>query len=225
MLLENFSHFATGGAVEADVKQTLEASERALCDKNHQYFKKALGLAEAWRAFESFRDSLVYLDIETDGGQGGESVTIVGIYDGSTYHVFQKNENLADFPDFMSHYGMVVTFFGSGFDLPVLQRKFWNLTFDQVHLDLCPTLKRLGYRGGLKKIEKQVGIARGDETEGLSGLDAVYMWRAFLTGDKQALDRLIAYNREDVVNLERLAELAVAKMTETTWGAAQKSVV
>jgi uncharacterized protein YprB with RNaseH-like and TPR domain len=116
---------------------------------------------------------------------------------------------------------MIVTFFGSGFDVPMLQKRFRDVKFDQIHLDLCPTLRRLGFRGGLKSIEKQVGIARVEETQGLTGFDAIKLWNRYLRNrDDSALETLIAYNREDVVNLEFLAELAYKGLKEQVYDAA-----
>ena len=112
---------------------------------------------------------------------------------------------------------MLVTFFGSGFDLPMLEKRFRGHTFNQIHFDLCPTLRRLGLRGGLKSIERQLGIARGEETDGLSGWDAVKLWNMYYhLGDEAALERLVAYNREDVVNLETLAIYAVERLQVQT---------
>ena len=79
---------------------------------------------------------------------------------------------------------------------------------DQIYLDLVHPLRRLGFVGGLKAIESQVGILRSEETTGLGGFDAVRLWRAYNRGDDDALDLLLEYNMEDVVNLEPLAELA-----------------
>jgi len=216
-LLENLPDAPLGTASQIDAQKTLEESIQALENREHQYFSKKLGLGEAWRAFHDFRDELVYLDIETDGGMHGDSVTIIGIYGNGQFRAFVKGNDIEEFQDAISHYGMIVTFFGSGFDLPMIQKRFWGITLDQIHLDLCPTLKRLGYRGGLKKIEKQVGIARDEETDGMSGLDAIVMWNAYMRGDQDALRKLILYNEEDVVNLERLAELAYDKMKAVTF--------
>lgn len=194
----------------------IETSRANLQGEVHQYFSRALGVAEAWRAFPEFRRRAVYLDIETDGGDRGDSVTMVGLYDGETFRALVKGEDLGAFPDVISHYGMIVTFFGAGFDLPMLQKAFPNLRLDQIHLDLCPTLRRVGLHGGLKKIEKALGIERSPETDGLNGMDAVRLWRAHRLGSDTALERLIAYNREDVVNLERLAEIAYKRMYYAT---------
>lgn len=175
-------------------------------------------MKEAWRAFPQFRSSCVYLDIETDGTQGSNSVTTIGLYDGKDYQCLVKGIDLENFRDIISHYSMIVTFFGAGFDLPVLQKRFLGLRFDQIHIDLCPVLKQVGFRGGLKSIERELGIQRSEQTAGLTGRDAIFLWRRFTNlRDDRALETLIAYNREDVVNLERLAEVAYAALRTQTY--------
>ncbi len=207
--------FTTGGVERAYFTSIVKRSVDSLKKHDHTFFAQALGAKEAWRAWPEFRNRVVYLDIETDGGQSGSSVTMVGLYDGADFRCLVKGEDLDEFPEVISRYGMIVTFFGTGFDLPMLRRAFRGLEFDQIHLDLCHTLKRVGYRGGLKKIEKQLGIARGEETDGLSGWDAVRLWREHLEGKDKSLQTLIDYNREDVVNLETLAQIAFDKLRNT----------
>ena len=216
-LLEGLGSAPVGSADRDIVRIHLEESLLALEAGNSEFFRKTLGLREAWRAWELFRDRCVYLDIETDGGQQGSSVTIVGLYDGADFTVLVTERDLDDLLDKLEPSRMLVTFFGSGFDLPMLEKRFRGHTFNQIHLDLCPTLRRLGLRGGLKSIERQLGIARGDDTEGLSGWDAVKLWNQYYhLGDEAALERLIAYNREDVVNLETLAIYAVERLQVQT---------
>lgn len=198
------------------LREGLLRSEVALDAGEHQFFSHGLGLRESWRAWPEFRDRCVYLDIETDGGRSGDSVTMVGLYDGE-FQALIKGDGLHAFPDVISNYGMIVTFFGSGFDIPVLQNKFPHVPFDHLHLDLCPTFRRLGVGGGLKKIEKLFEIAREDETDGLTGWDAVKLWRRWKTfHDSDALRTLVAYNREDVVNLEILAGILYERMVAAT---------
>jgi uncharacterized protein YprB with RNaseH-like and TPR domain len=106
-----------------------------------------------------------------------------------------------------------VTFFGTGFDIPVLQKNFKSFQFDQIHIDLCPMLRSLGYRGGLKSIEKEIGIQRDPSVDGLTGYDAVKLWRRYRNlRDERAMETLIAYNKADVVNLEALMVKAYKKM-------------
>ncbi len=208
------------GVVSRDVmRRSVEQSAVALAERNHNYFRSGLGSDKAWRAFPEFRESCVYLDIETDGGKSGSSITTIGLFDGSEFRALIQGKDLDDFPEIMAQYKMVVTFFGASFDIPMLQKAFKDVRFDQIHIDLCPTLRQIGVRGGLKKIEKQLGIARGDDTDGLDGLDAIRLWRRYKNlGEDEALETLIAYNREDVVNMERLAEFAYEGLSKSTLG-------
>lgn len=212
MLLDNLQDARLGTASKEDCRRTLEMAEEMLAEGNHQYFAKKLGVYEAWRAWDTFRNKAVYLDVETDGRTYGDCLTVVGLYDGKEFRALVRDRDLDQFVDAISHYSLIVTFFGAGFDLPVLQKSFWNLQLDQIHFDLCPTLKRLGFRGGLKQIERQCGIQRRPEVEGLTGMDAVLLWNRYLRGEAGALDRLIEYNKADVVNLEKLAEIACLKL-------------
>lgn len=222
-LLDGIDRYSFGTAARDDVKRHIEQSQNSLEQGEHQFFARGLGMSEAWRAWPEFRGKCVYLDIETDGGRSGAAITTVGLYDGESFRALVQGDDLGNFPDIISGYSMIVTFFGAGFDLPMLQKRFGALRFDQIHIDLCPTLRRLGYRGGLKSIEKQLGIARSEETDGLTGLDAIRLWRQYERGNKKALETLIEYNREDVVNLERLAELAYTKLKATSFDAAVRN--
>lgn len=206
--LENPDRFRVGSASHELTRDHIAASKEALEEGRHQFFRTSLGLADSWRAWSEFRDSCVYLDIETDGGRSGQSVTMIGLYDGKDFRALVKGEDLEDFRDIISRYSMIVTFFGAGFDIPMLQKRFRSIVFDQIHLDLCLALKKLGYKGGLKRIEKELGISRGDDLDGLNGRDAIRLWQSYQFGSNKALETLIAYNKEDVVNLERLAEVA-----------------
>ena len=59
--------------------------------------------------------------------------------------------------------------------------------------------------GGLKKVEVKLGIPR--QIEGIGGWEAVLLWRRYQQyGDTQALDTLLKYNAEDVMNLKILKE-------------------
>lgn len=198
------------------VRGHIEGSVKALDQRHHQYFADGLSSREAWRAWPEFSDSICYLDIETDGGQSGDSITTVGLYDGENFTCLIKGQDLGSFPDVISRYGMIVTFFGQGFDIPMLKKAFPQVPFDHIHLDLCFALKRVGVRGGLKKIEKQFGINRGDDTDGLSGLDAIRLWREYQRGRDESLETLIEYNKEDVVNLQTLAAITYGKLRAET---------
>jgi len=216
--LADIDKFSCGYAKREAVREYLELCQGWIADREHRHFASTLGHREAWRAFPDFRDRCVFLDIETDGGRSGSSVTTIGMYDGKEFRCLVKGRDLRQFPEVIRQYGMIVTFFGASFDLPMLQKCFRGLKFDQIHLDLCPTLRRLGHHGGLKKIEKRLGIGRGEETDGLDGLDAIRLWRRYqVLGEESALETLIAYNRDDVVNLETLALYAYEHLKAQTF--------
>jgi uncharacterized protein len=95
----------------------------------------------------------------------------------------------------------VVTFNGSSFDLPMIRKRLYaDLRRDFEHCDLLHVCRRRGLRGGLKRVETMLGIARA--TAGISGWDAPRLWNRYeMAGDQAALELLLEYNREDVVNL------------------------
>lgn len=210
--LDSPGDFRIGGTDRRLFDKFILQSQKQLAERDYSFFTSTLGNKEAWRAWPSFRSDTVYLDIETDGGQSGNAITMVGLYDGADFKCLVKGDDLEYFPEIIEKYSMIVTFFGSGFDIPMLKKAFPEVRFDHLHLDLCHALKRVGYRGGLKKIEKTLGIARTDETDGLTGFDAIRLWNEYQSGRDESLSTLIEYNREDVVNLERLAEIGFEKL-------------
>ncbi len=190
----------------------LDESVRSLRRGDHRHFARALASGDHWRAFPEFRPRTAYLDIETTGCSGSDMVTMVGLYDGSRTYSLVSGDNLDEFPDLIARYALLVTFNGSSFDLPFLRRRFPGLPLDHLHLDLMHVLRRLGLSGGLKAIERTVGIARHDDIANLDGWDAVRLWREYCRGKEESLDLLVRYNTADIENLERLAELAYRGM-------------
>ena len=170
--------------------------------------------AEHWRFYPSL-GKVVYLDIETGGDpQDWGGITLVGLYDGHQLRQYQADRDLGDLNDAMQGYQAVVTFAGSTFDLPVLRQVFGNLLVPPVHIDLRWPLKRLGQVGGLKRIERRLGLERPQELRDLDGLDAVRLWRQYQeSGDRRALELLKHYNALDVINLEPLLRLSVRMLS------------
>lgn len=192
-------------------RQVLETSIAHRQDA--KFFQDLLPTREIWRIFEAFRERAAYLDIETSGGQQGiHEITIIGLYDGTEVQTFVSGKDLEAFEPAISAYDLLITFNGTTFDLPFIRRTFPGISLPPAHIDLRFLLNRLGYRGGLKKIEKNLGIERDASIDGLSGYDAVLLWNAYEWGDMEALARLIEYNRADIVNLEPLMEVAFTSM-------------
>ncbi len=178
------------------------------------YFAERLQAAEHWRLFRAF-PRVGYLDIETTGTfWPGLLVTVVGLYDGATMRQYVQGFNLREFPKAVQDFDMLVTFNGTQFDLPVLRSYFPDLVLPPLHVDLRFLLARLGYKGGLKKIEPRFGIQRPNEVDGMDGYMAVILWGRYQRGDRTSLDLLLKYNREDVINLEVLMARAFEMQRE-----------
>lgn len=177
------------------------------------FFSQRLPPGEMWRLFRAFQDRAVYLDIETSGGyQGVDDITVIGIYDGTDVQTFVNGINLDDFEIAIAAYNLVITFNGARFDLPFIRSRFPGISLPPAHIDLRFLLKRLGYAGGLKKIEKDLGITRESSIDGMDGFEAVRLWQAYRWGDDTALETLIRYNRADIVNLEPLMKIGYREM-------------
>jgi uncharacterized protein len=158
---------------------------------------------EHWRLYEICRSRTVYIDIETTGSSpaSGE-VTVVGLHREGRTTSLVRGENLTTerLQEEVDHYMLLVTFFGSVFDVPYLCAKFPQLRLPTLYFDLCFTARRLALHGGLKHIEQAMGIDRHTPISGLDGLDAVRR------GDTTARDTLLSYNRADTENLVLLAD-------------------
>jgi uncharacterized protein YprB with RNaseH-like and TPR domain len=87
---------------------------------------------------------------------------------------------------------------------------------DIPHFDLCFGARRIGLRGGLKKIEPYFGIQRHDDVKGMDGYDAVLLWQEVERGCCRALNLLMRYNREDTVNLFGIADTIYGRLKTLT---------
>jgi hypothetical protein len=143
-------------------------------------------------------------------------MTVVGIYDGTRARTYVRGIDLDDIVDELAKYELLVTFNGARFDLPFIKHEYPEIEFNQLHIDLMYPLRRIGYKGGLKNIERELGITRSDATTGISGFDAVRLWHQYERGDPDALELLLEYNREDIVNLETIIEMVHTKFIEKT---------
>lgn len=194
------------------VERSLEALQRPDAAKT---MAAMLPPAEHWRLWPHFH-RVVYLDIETGGDPdqwGG--VTVVGLYDGQTVRQFVAGQNIHQLDHAMHGADIVVTFAGASFDIPVLRAVFHNLWLPPAHIDLRWPLKRVGLSGGLKRIEKQLGLTRPPGVDGLGGLDAVHLWARHQAGDPSALPTLLAYNACDIVNLQPLLAQAHDRLRQS----------
>ena len=190
------------------LKRSVEDSIEHLSRNIPKYFGDRLPSNQFWRFFPEFRESTAYLDIETTGFDSWSNpITTIALYDGKSIFPYVHGQNLDEFKEDIQTYKVIVTYNGRCFDVPFLE-SYFGIKLSQVHIDLRYILKSLGYTGGLKGCEKKAGIDRGD-LDGLDGYFAVLLWNDYQKNKNQkALETLLAYNIQDVVNLETLMVLS-----------------
>jgi len=189
---------------KALMKNRLEKSQVHLKNNNLQYFADHLPTNQHWRLFPNLTDSVAYLDIETTGLESWQNkITTIALYDGKTIFTYVNGQNLDDFKKNIKKYKAVITYNGKCFDVPFIE-SYLGINLDQIHIDLRYVLASLGFKGGLKGCERQLGIDRNDLAD-IDGYFAVLLWDEYVRNNNQkALETLLAYNIQDVVNLETL---------------------
>lgn len=103
----------------------------------------------------------------------------------------------------LSQADAVVTFNGDKFDLPKINGEFLAAGMPPVQptpsIDLRRTTKQLGYISGkLQFVSGHLGIGQKIDTGGFK------LWRDVMNGDPKAWAKMVRYNKQDVVLLERL---------------------
>lgn len=153
-----------------------------------------------------------YLDIETTGlSCQYADITVIGIYlvNGDENRLLQlvgsevtRDNLIENLKDVQTIY----TYNGSRFDLPFIHGSLdINLADTFHHHDLMYDCCRCNLFGGFKAVEQQLGIPR--QLQGITGLDAILLWQRYQNyADRNALDFLLQYNKEDVMNLKVLRE-------------------
>lgn len=183
----------------------IQQSIGKISTRNARYFYENLPSKEHWRIFKEFQDLTVYLDIETTGlGSPGDIITTIALYDGQSIKYYVNGKNLDDFKSDISKYSVIVTYNGKTFDIPFIE-KYFGIRIRHAHLDLRYILSSLGYSGGLKSCERQLGIGRTGSLADVDGFFAVLLWNDYKKRrNEKSLETLLSYNIEDVLNLEHL---------------------
>ena len=174
------------------------------------------------------RDSIVFLDTETTGIQGGTGMVpfLVGLgyFEGDDFRMAQyfmrdfdeEPSLLLAIGDLLQRFKLVVTYNGSSFDLPLLETRFTlarlNSPFaDMAHLDLLPGARRLWRQGHgscrLAALEsKIVSFLRGPDIPG-GMIPRAYF--DFLQGrGSSVMNAVLKHNVHDVVSLAALTVCA-----------------
>ena len=191
------------------IQKFLEKSTKSLGKKDINFFAQHLPDDQVWRVYPEFQESIAYVDIETTGLMPAfNSITTIALYDGQSIKHYVSGANLKDFIKDIQRYRAMVTYNGKCFDVPFILKHFGISKMPHLQIDLRFVLKRLGYSGGLKNCERMAGISR-QGLEDLDGYFAVLLWNDYQNRKtKKPLETLLAYNIEDVINLEKLMVLS-----------------
>ncbi len=153
-----------------------------------------------------------YLDIETTGLFPEFSyITVIGIYMekegiGNFIQLIGRDITSYNLLYVLKNVEIIYTYNGSRFDLPFIRSKLdIDLRKYFSHIDLMHICWEKGLYGGLKVVERKLGIER--RLKDIDGRIAVELWyRYFYYNDPYALYLLLEYNKEDVINLKKLKE-------------------
>lgn len=192
-------------------RQNLDAASR----HDNLFFIDKLIPADRWRLLcENWQDCC-YLDIETDGLSRDCQITVISCWNGHDLRLFVNGENLDDFPDYLLTIPFLVTFNGSTFDLPIIRNAFNLPDLPVPHVDMRWVCHRCSLTGGLKPIEKQLGIRRPPDVVGTDGNDAVILWRLWQRqhrADARAL--LLRYCAADTIALQHVTATLLVQQSE-----------
>jgi len=153
-----------------------------------------------------------YLDIETTGLSSEYSIiTVVGIhivdeFDARFIQLVGEDATADNILEALARVNVIYTYNGSRFDLPFIYSRLGiNLAELFHHHDLMYDCWRNNLFGGFKSVEKQLGIIR--QLKEVDGYLAVRLWWRYVNDyDEDALNILLEYNKEDVLNLQTLKE-------------------
>ena len=196
-------------SIEAEIRR----SEEALLAEDFSFFADRLPKRELHRVATTFPSKCVFLDIETTGlSSYYDTVTLVGWSVGGEYFAEVAPKNIGKLIKALDQNSIVVTFNGSLFDLPFLDRHYGIDWSKYLHIDLRYLAKRVELTGGQKKIESQLCLKRDDSVGDVDGAEAVTLWFDYKEGDNEALKRLIRYNHADVEGMKRIFEEAISRL-------------
>jgi uncharacterized protein YprB with RNaseH-like and TPR domain len=154
-----------------------------------------------------------YLDIETTGlTPSGCEITVIGIHvcrgeETDFVQLVGRDVTAAEIMAALRDVDILYTYNGSRFDLPFIHARLGiNLAELFPHRDLMYDCWRKNLYGGLKGVERQLGLKR--RLPDMNGWEAVRLWWKYVDSfDLEALNTLCEYNKEDVVNLKTLKEI------------------
>ncbi len=153
-----------------------------------------------------------YLDIETTGlSSSADEIIVIGIHlckgvDAKFIQLVGTEITARNLLEALGNVQVIYTYNGSRFDLPFIHTRLWiNLEETFAHRDLMYDCWQRNLYGGFKAVERQLGIER--KLTEVNGYEAIRLWWRYVNDyDEDALNTLLEYNKEDVLNLKVLKE-------------------
>ncbi len=153
-----------------------------------------------------------YLDIETTGlSPLFNEITVIGIHlcngeDTKFVQLVGKGVTPGGILEALARVNIIYTYNGKSFDMPFIHSRLGiNLAKLFKHHDLMYDCWKNNVYGGFKAVERQLGIER--RLKEVNGYEAVRLWWRYVNDyDEDALNTLLEYNKEDVLNLKVLKE-------------------
>ena len=214
---EDFEKAAAAGVVmserlDRELIEAIGKARDALKRKSLADLAALVPVREHWRLYGHFLDQAAFFDIEADGDH---VPTVVGVMDREGVAMFRRAHSMQQLPERLAKSPIWVTFNGSVFDVPALEKVHENFPKPLVHLDLRFLIRHAKLKGGLKGVEDSIGLARPPHLRGLKGLDAIRLWREWnFNKELGALRLLVEYNLYDAINLRSVLEWTLWKVAE-----------
>ncbi|WP_323171646.1 ribonuclease H-like domain-containing protein [Natrialba sp. PRR66] len=217
---DEFDGSVVGDTLTDRIETFIETGRAHLEQGDVAPFAESLPASSRWRLYENARQNTCFLDIETTGLDASHhDVTTVSLHRNGETTTFVKGRDLTRdrLATALDAASLLVTFNGQRFDVPFLETCY-DLDVTTPHVDLMYPCKKIGLDGGLKAIERDVGIER--DLPEIHGRDAVRLWREYERGDDAALETLIEYNRADTQHMKPLLELVTERLHEQVFESA-----
>jgi uncharacterized protein YprB with RNaseH-like and TPR domain len=211
-----FDPAAVGETTADRIGQFVDVALDRLGAGDARFFDDVLPSAERWRLYEDFRDSTLFLDIETTGlDHDRDHVTTVSIHQGGETRTLVRGDDLTreNLRAELSRGDVLCTYNGARFDVPFLETSF-DLEITTPHLDTLYPCRRVNLTGGLKTVEKRLDVERS--LPDVDGREAIRLWHEHERGVDGALDTLIEYNQADTRNLQVVMDRVAERLHEAT---------
>jgi uncharacterized protein YprB with RNaseH-like and TPR domain len=180
--------------------------DRAVSDGDIAYLVKTFEPQDHWRILGHWFDRAAFFDIETEGVEAGSPITVIACYHKGELATYVQGESLDLFLEQLDEIELLVSFNGSSFDVPRVTRHFNIPSIPCPHVDLRWLCYHGGHEGGLKLIERALGIERPEDLRGVDGKDAELLWKLWwVRSDDAARRKLLRYCAADTVALRHLA--------------------